>query len=166
MAFDQLGNLFATDGSGIDSIVKIDPSGSSTAFSSAGANLDALGFDSAGDLFAANSVSGRVLKFAPDGTSSIFATGLNQPGSIAFEPVTEKLRNISARGLVGTGDEMPISGFIVGGSALANNAVVVRALGPSLAGVSHALAGSSTRIARRQRSPHRERRRLAGCAKR
>ena len=54
----------------------------------------------------------------------------------------QKLRNISARGLVGTGDDVLIGGFIVGGRALANNAVVVRAIGPSLsqAGVSNPLA--------------------------
>ena len=61
---------------------------------------------------------------------------------MAFEPVTEKLRNISARGLVGTGDDVLIGGFIVGGNALANNAVIVRTIGPSLAqaGVTNALA--------------------------
>jgi len=41
---------------------------------------------------------------------------------------------LSARGLVGSGETVLIGGFIVGGSALANNAVVVRALGPSLSG--------------------------------
>ena len=34
---------------------------------------------------------------------------------------------------MGTGDEVLIAGFIVGGNALVDNAVVVRALGPSLA---------------------------------
>ncbi len=59
---------------------------------------------------------------------------------LAFEPVVEKPRNISARSGQG-GDNVLIGGFIVGGSALANNAVVVRAIGPSLssAGVSNPL---------------------------
>lgn len=48
--------------------------------------------------------------------------------------MTEKLRNISARGVVQTGDKVLIGGFIAGGNALANNAVVVRVLGPSLSG--------------------------------
>lgn len=47
--------------------------------------------------------------------------------------MTEKLRNISARGRVGTADDTLISGFIVGGNALADRAVIVRAIGPSLA---------------------------------
>jgi hypothetical protein len=82
------------------------------------------------------------LKFAPDGTKSTFASGLEGNAYLAFEPVTEKLRNISARGLVGTGDDVLIGGFIVGGSALANNGVVARAIGPSLtgAGVTNALS--------------------------
>ena len=49
-----------------------------------------------------------------------------------------KLKNMSTRGSVGTGDNVLISGFIVGDVGSAT--VVVRALGPSLAsfGVSHA----------------------------
>ena len=42
-----------------------------------------------------------------------------------------KLANISTRGSVGAGDDVLISGFIVGD--VASNTVVVRALGPSLA---------------------------------
>lgn len=75
--------------------------------------------------------------------------GLDQPAFLAFEPVAEKLRNISPRGLVGTGDEVLIGGFIVRGSALANNSVVARAIGPSLsnAGVSNSLAGPDAGVA-------------------
>ena len=68
-------------------------------------------------------------------------SGLLCPTALAIEPLTETLRNISARGLVGTGDDVLIGGFIVG-NALATNAVVVRALGPFLsqAGVSNLLS--------------------------
>ena len=70
----------------------------------------------------------------------IYASGnknnlrLRPSGSIraAFEPVTEKLRNISSRGIVQTGENVLIAGLIVGGNALATNAVVLRAIGPSL----------------------------------
>ena len=101
--------------------------------------MGALAFNASGNLFAGT--FDKILKFADDGTSSVFASSVIA-GSIAFEPGTEKLRNISARGLVGTGDDVLIGGFIVGGSALANNAVVVRAIGPSLAqaGVTNPLA--------------------------
>ena len=101
-----------------------------------------LAFDSAGNLFVSETGSGSILKFAPDGTRSTFASGLEGDAYLAFEPAPDRLRNISARGLVGTGDDALIGGFIVGGSALLNNVVVVRALGPSLsqAGVTNALS--------------------------
>ncbi|MBA3544482.1 MAG: hypothetical protein H0T83_08595 [Chthoniobacterales bacterium] len=97
-----------------------------------------------GNLFVADATStssASIFKVSPDGTKTTFASGLGVVGSLALEPILEKLRNISARGLVGTGDDVLIGGFIVGGSALANNAVVVRAIGPSLAqtGVGNAL---------------------------
>ncbi len=83
-----------------------------------------------------------ILEFTPDGGSRTFASGNLSPRGFAFAPGTEKIRNISARGLVATGDHVLIGGFIVGGSALANNAVVVRAIGPSMShqGVSDPLA--------------------------
>ena len=51
------------------------------------------------------------------------------------------LSNISGRGFVGTGDNVMIGGFIVGGSGSADARVVVRGLGPSLSafGVAGAL---------------------------
>ncbi len=101
-----------------------------------------LAFDSAGNLFETDGGSGSILKFTPDASRTTFASGLTQPTYLAFEPVAEKLRNISARGLVGTGNDVLIGGFIVGGNGLANNAVLVRAIGPSLsqAGVNNPLA--------------------------
>jgi hypothetical protein len=53
--------------------------------------------------------------------------------AIASPPVTNgKLQNISTRGLVGTGDNALIGGFIVSGDAAK---VIVRAIGPSLSGI-------------------------------
>jgi hypothetical protein len=51
-----------------------------------------------------------------------------------------KLANMSTRALVGTGDDIVIAGFILGGSN-SDNRVVVRGIGPSLAalGVANAL---------------------------
>jgi hypothetical protein len=53
---------------------------------------------------------------------------------------SSQLANLSTRGLVGTGDEVLISGFIVGD--VASDTVVIRAIGPSLtsAGVAGALS--------------------------
>ncbi|MBA3352498.1 MAG: hypothetical protein H0U23_08770 [Blastocatellia bacterium] len=143
LAFDQEGNLFAERG---DAILKIAPDGSSTTFATGNFQSNSLAFDAEGNLFAGlnafNTSEPAIVKFAPDGTQTTFANGVLFPSAFAFEPFPEKLRNISARGLVGTGDDVLIGGFIVGGSALANNAVVVRAIGPSLAqaGVTNPLA--------------------------
>jgi WD40 repeat protein len=54
---------------------------------------------------------------------------------------SSKLANISTRGFVGTGDNVMIGGFIVGGSAADQTRIVVRAIGPSLSrfGVTDAL---------------------------
>ncbi|CAN5419989.1 hypothetical protein BH20VER3_BH20VER3_06560 [soil metagenome] len=142
MAFDNAGNLFAQRG---DAILKISPDGEQDTFAT-GDFQSALAFDSEGNLFAGliafNASEAGIVKFAPDGMQSTFVFGPLSPSALAFEPVTEKLRNLSARGLVGTEDGVLIGGFIVGGSALANNAVLVRAIGPSLtqAGVTNALA--------------------------
>ena len=53
-----------------------------------------------------------------------------------------KLANISTRGVVKTGDNVMIGGFILGGSSAMPGRVVVRAIGPSLgqAGVAGSLA--------------------------
>ena len=45
-----------------------------------------------------------------------------------------KLANISTRGFVDTGDNVLIGGFIIGGAGQGSAGVVVRAIGPSLAG--------------------------------
>ena len=72
--------------------------------------------------------------------------GLNSASDMAFRyqyhsaPTNSLLTNISGRGFVGTGDNVLISGFIVGD--VGSDTVVVRALGPSLAsfGVSQPLS--------------------------
>ena len=141
LAFDQTGHLFALlDGP----ILKVEPNGSYTTFV-AGDYSDALAYDNAGNLFAAlrayTPTAPAIVKISANGTVTTFALGEIFTAALAFEPVTDKLRNISARGLVGTADNALISGFIVGGNALADRAVVVRAIGPSLthAGIANPL---------------------------
>jgi hypothetical protein len=141
LAFDANGHLFVTL---LGSIVKVEPNGTYTTFASDDFK-DPLGFDNDGNLFAALFAFipniPAIVKIAPNGTTTTFALGELLATAFVFEPLTEKLRNISARGLVGTGDDALISGFIVGGNALADKAVIVRAIGPSLApaGVAHPL---------------------------
>jgi sugar lactone lactonase YvrE len=145
IAFDSAGNLYVSITGG-RSIFKFSPDATMTTFASDPpfpvSFPRGLAFDADGNLFQVNGGDGMILKFTPDVEQSSFASGLGEPVGLAFEPVTEKLRNISARGLVGTDDGVLIGGFIVGGNPLANNAIVVRAIGPSLAqaGVTNPLA--------------------------
>ncbi len=138
MTFDGAGNLYVSD-SGSGTVFKFTTSGAKSTFASGLGFVGALAFDGSGRLFAGT--FDKILKFAGDGTSTVFANSIIA-GPFAFELFPEKLRNISARGLVGTGDDALIGGFIVGESALAINAVLVRAIGPSLsaAGVTNPLA--------------------------
>ncbi|CAN5438497.1 hypothetical protein BH18VER2_BH18VER2_04300 [soil metagenome] len=129
IAFDAAGNLYEAD-SATGAIFRFTADGTKSTFASGFGFVGPLAFDTSGNLFAGT--FDRILKFAPDGTSTNFG-GTIISGAFAFEPLPEKLRNISARALVGTGDDVLIGGFIVGGNALANNAVVARAIGPSLA---------------------------------
>ena len=135
LAFNAGGDLFVARQ---DTILKVRPDGSSTTVNTGNRSKESLTFDAAGTLFvgqdAYNATEPAILKFAPSGTSATFVTGPLAPSAFAFEPVTEKVRNISARGLVASGENVLIGGFIVGGNALSNNAVVVRAIGPSLSG--------------------------------
>lgn len=92
LAFDSAGNLFASQGSttypnGSGSITKFMLNGGSVTFpSGALGNLPyGLAFDSAGNLFLA---SADILKFTPDGTQSIFASGMDSPQFLAFQGMT------------------------------------------------------------------------------
>ena len=143
LAFDTAGNLYV----GLnDEILKFPTLGGGEGgiFASGFQGPSALAFDAKGNLFVAEILpdeTSSIQKVSSDGKKTLFASGLTPVTFLAFEPNTERLRNISARGLVGTGDDVLIGGFILGGNALANNAVVVRAIGPSLsqAGVSNPL---------------------------
>ena len=92
-----------------------------------------------------NQEAAIVATLAPGGHTAILrgknnGTGVGLVEVYDLEPNTPaQLANISTRGLVQTGDDVMIGGFIVGGTYPAK--VIVRAIGPSLAqqGVSGAL---------------------------
>lgn len=136
LAFDRSGNVFVTD-AGAGAILKFTPGGAKSTFVSGLDRHVGPAFDGSGNLFV--STFFNLVKLAPSGRGTSFADGMY--GFLAFEPVLEKLRNLSARGLVGTGENVLIGGFILGGNALANNSVLARAIGPSLSprGVSNPL---------------------------
>jgi len=92
--------------------------------------------------------SATLLQNLAPGAYTVVVTGQNSTQGISLAEIYEiygpglnsKLANVSARGFVGAGDNVLITGFIVGDVASAT--VIVRALGPSLAffGVSQPLS--------------------------
>jgi hypothetical protein len=88
LAFDRSGNLFACDAHGenghlASALVKFTPGGSKSIVA---ADLQgySLAFDRLGNLF----VSGvdSIFKLTPDGKKSIFVTGIEASGGLAFDP--------------------------------------------------------------------------------
>lgn len=93
VAVDSSDNVFAAS-AGDQTIYKFTPAGVRTVFVGPAAFTAPQGpigltFDSSGNLFASaaeSSGNGEILKFAPDGTKTVFATGLtNNPRGMAFD---------------------------------------------------------------------------------
>src|SRR5262245_36806888 len=92
LAFDTAGSLFAACGS-CQGIYKFTPDGTASLFASTAGFPDAfpvgLAFDPSGNLFvsAGPFVQGEdlILKFAPNGTGSIFVSGLYGPRGVAVD---------------------------------------------------------------------------------
>jgi sugar lactone lactonase YvrE len=86
VAVDAHGNVFVANRSS-GTIAEVAAGGAITTFASGLDNPAGLAFDSAGNLYAANSPNGgtgtTLTRITPDGTSSIFASGLNEPVFIA-----------------------------------------------------------------------------------
>ena len=81
LAFDELGNVYTSDGTG--TIFKIDPSGSVEVFSTGilQSTQGGLAFDQQGNLYASESCGPmNVYVFAPDGEGKPFVTGFEPTG--------------------------------------------------------------------------------------
>jgi hypothetical protein len=89
MVFDPSGNLFVGSGKA-NSIKKITPSGVKTTFAT-GLDVDGMAVDAFGNLFvsrkseSSNASDGVILKFTPDGKSSVFASNVSHPQGLAFD---------------------------------------------------------------------------------
>src|ERR1035438_8594198 len=66
-------------------ITEITPGGAQSTFASGLSSPEKLAFDSAGDLFEADTGSGNIYKFTSGGVQSTFATGLSIPVGLAFD---------------------------------------------------------------------------------
>ena len=85
-----------------------------------------------------------VRTLAPGAYTAILAgkdntTGVGLVEVYDLDQSTGRLANISSRGFVQTGNDVIIGGFILGPNTTGSTRVVVRAIGPSLAGVANAL---------------------------
>jgi sugar lactone lactonase YvrE len=89
MVFDSSGNLFVGNGKA-NSIKKITPSGVKTTFAT-DLDVDGMAVDAFGNLFvsrkseSSNASDGVILKFTPDGKSSVFASNISHPKGLAFD---------------------------------------------------------------------------------
>ncbi|MDQ3197836.1 MAG: hypothetical protein M3Q46_01390 [Verrucomicrobiota bacterium] len=97
-----------------------------------------------------NDKESAIVRRLNPGSYTAVVVGKNNATGIALVEAygldgTARLANISTRGLVQTGDNVMIGGFIVLDNGNEAN-VIVRAIGPSLAGVSNALADPTLEI--------------------
>jgi len=89
MVFDPSGNLFVGNGKA-NSIKKITPSGIKTTFAT-DLDVDGMAVDAFGNLFvsrkseSSNASDGVILKFTPDGRSSVFVSNISRPKGLAFD---------------------------------------------------------------------------------
>src|SRR4029077_6769027 len=89
MIFDPSGNLFVGNGKA-NSIKKITPSGVETTFAT-DLDVDGMAVDAFGNLFvsrkseSSNASDGVILKFTPDGKSSVFVSNISHPKGLAFD---------------------------------------------------------------------------------
>src|SRR6476661_6473745 len=89
MVFDPSGNLFVGNGKA-NSIKKITPSGIKTTFAT-DLDVDGMAVDAFGNLFvsrkseSSNASDGVILKFTPDGRSSVFVSNISHPKGLAFD---------------------------------------------------------------------------------
>ncbi len=95
LAFDSEGNLYAAD-FGDQTVYLFTPGGTRTVFIGPSAfdpdqGPAGLAFDRFGNLFVSTEIAGSpgggdtILMFAPDGTESTFASGLDEPRGLAFD---------------------------------------------------------------------------------
>lgn len=93
LAFDSAGNLFVstepfgTAFTNLGTIIEFPAGGGLETIFATGLNYPrGLAFDGAGNLFVTELLGGDILKFTPDGTPSVFASGLPGPEFLAFGP--------------------------------------------------------------------------------
>ena len=77
LAVDKAGNVYVGDTG--NTIFKFAPTGAKSDFAKVTNSPRNFAFDASGNLFVAESFSGAISKFAPDGTESVFLAGRSAP---------------------------------------------------------------------------------------
>ena len=77
LAVDKVGNVYVSDTG--PTIFKFTPTGVKSDFAEVTTSPRSFAFDASGNLFVAESFSGAISKFAPDGTHSVFLAGRPAP---------------------------------------------------------------------------------------
>ena len=145
LTFDRFGTLYVAN-SGTGTIEAYTPAGSKFTKAFGLSSPVALAFDSVpptpsptpstsptpNNLFVSDNGTNSIVKFASGATTgATYASNLNGPFQLAFEPARDPLLNISTRARVETGQNRElIGGFIITGT---QKTVLIRAIGPTLA---------------------------------
>lgn len=141
VAVDGMNNIFVAE-SETGVIFIYTPDGTRSTFTTGLDRPFGIAFEEGGTLVVADNGNGATVRVGLDGTrSTIFASEFNTPQFLAIEPAPHQLLNVSTRGLVQSGENVLIAGFVVGGTGPIGTSILVRALGPSLTdfGVTNAL---------------------------
>jgi hypothetical protein len=111
-------------------IYKYSPDGQThTVFSpAANSSTGSITFDSAGNLYSFVEGEGSIYKITPNGTRTLFASGVGFGAWGAFEPAHGYSLNVSTRLRVQTEENVMVAGFI----GTDPTKVVIRGIGPSL----------------------------------
>ena len=84
--FVSIAGPFTTFPHHASSIDEFTPNGTQSTFVASGLDLaNGLAFDSNGNLYEADTISGNIYKFTPSGGRSTFASGLGEPHGLAFD---------------------------------------------------------------------------------
>src|ERR1700722_10052892 len=97
MAFDSKGDLFVDENGTIDEFT---PNGTKSTFAESG--NEGLAFDLFGNLFAAG-FGGDVFEIASNGTSSVYASGFDEPVDLVFDSAGDLFVSSEAGGAPGVG---------------------------------------------------------------
>jgi glucose/arabinose dehydrogenase len=91
LAFNSSNILFVANDTGVGSITRVMPNGTTNNFASGLAQPFGLAFNNAGNLFVANQNQQNIIQITPDGTQTIYFSGpsTNYPSGIAFAPTAQ-----------------------------------------------------------------------------